>query len=456
MTQIEEKPRAARETLADVFVVDADVHIHEDPAGLAEYADPPWDVGLREIAKVEERYLDLPGMTPRAEFRVPFPGGSNRRQIVTSAVELRASLDDLRVNKAVLFPDHLLYLAMVRDPDFAATLARSYNQWLLEHWLREDPTLRGALVVAPQDPEAGAADIRRHAGRREFVCVYLPASGVRPLYGHRQYDVVYEAALEAGLPIALHSVEAVFPVFPFELNEFRTTLGAHAVAHPFSMIANMVSMLETGVPARYPELKLGFMEAGCGWIPFILHRLDKEYIERRREVPFLQERPSHYIKRCFFGTQPIEEPERLSDIVKLYELFDALDPTRLDPTAGTRRCSPPTGRTTTSTTPGTSSASRSARRRGARSWAATQCASSGRRSHDEGAHALPPSRAAGGNPSRLPCRQARARRLQHPRRAACAAQPLPPPARPAVRGQRLRCARPRPAHRLEARVDLGR
>jgi uncharacterized protein len=314
--------RAARETLEDVYVVDADVHIHEDPAALAEYADPPWDVGLREIAKVEERYLDLPGMTPRAEFRVPFPGGSNRRQIVTSAAELRQSLDELQVNKAVLFPDHLLYLAMVRDPAFAVTLARSYNQWLYERWLREDESLRGALVVPPQDPEAGAADIRRHAEHPEFVCIYLPTSGVRPLYGHSHYDVVYQAAVEVGLPVALHSVEAVFPVFPFELNEFRTTFGAHAVAHPFSMIANMVSMLETGVPARFPELRIAFMESGCGWIPFILHRLDKEYIERRREVPFLQERPSHYIKRFFYGTQPIEEPERLGDIVKLYELFD--------------------------------------------------------------------------------------------------------------------------------------
>jgi predicted TIM-barrel fold metal-dependent hydrolase len=322
MTETQEAPTTRRETLQDVHVVDADVHIHEDPAALAEYADPPWDVGLREIAKVEERYLDLPGMTPRAEFRVPFPGGSNRRQIVTSAEELRSSLDELSVNKAVLFPDHLLYLAMVRDPDFAVTLARSYNRWLLERWLEEDSSLRGALVVPPQDPEAGAEDIRRYAGRREFVCVYLPASGVRPLYGHRQYNPVYEAARDAGLPLALHSVEAVFPVFPFELNEFRTTLGAHAVAHPFSMIANLVSMLETGVPTRYPELQLAFMEAGCGWVPFILNRLDKEYIERRREVPYLQERPSHYIKRFFFGTQPIEEPERLSDLVKLYELFD--------------------------------------------------------------------------------------------------------------------------------------
>jgi uncharacterized protein len=322
MSETATRRRSARETLEDVYVVDADVHIHEDPAALAEYADPPWDVGLREIAKVEERYLDLPGMTPRAEFRVPFPGGSNRRQMVTSAAELRPSLDELHVNKAVLFPDHLLYLAMVRDPSFAATLARSYNQWLYERWLLEDASLKGALVVAPQEPEAGAADIRRHAGHGEFVCVYLPASGLRPLYGHKQYDVVYQAAIEVGLPVALHSVEAVYPVFPFELNEFRTTFGAHAVAHPFSMIANMVSMLETGVPARFPELKIAFMEAGCGWIPFILHRLDKEYVERRREVPFLQERPSHYIKRFFYGTQPIEEPERLTDIVKLYELFD--------------------------------------------------------------------------------------------------------------------------------------
>jgi predicted TIM-barrel fold metal-dependent hydrolase len=320
-TEARAQQAAGRETLADVFVLDADVHIHESPAELAEYADSPWDVGLREIAKIDERYLDLPGMSPRAEFRVPFPGGSNRRQIVESARELRASLDELHVNEAVLFPDHLLYLAMVRDPAFAVTLARAYNQWLYERWLLEERTLHGALVVAPQDPEAGAAEIRRHADHGEFVCVYLPASGLRPLYGHRQYDLVYAAAVDVGLPVAIHSVEAIFPTFPFQLEVFQTALATHTVAHPFAMMANLISMLETGVPVRFRELKIGFMEAGTGWIPFILNRLDKEYLERRREVPFLQERPSHYIREMFFGTQPIEEPERRTDIVKLFELF---------------------------------------------------------------------------------------------------------------------------------------
>jgi len=311
--------------LADLLIVDADVHIHEDPAGLAEYAEAPWDVGLREIATVEERYLDLPGMTPRAEFRVPFPGGSTRRQRVDSPAEMREGLDSLHIDAAVVFPDHLLYLAMVRDPRFAAALARAYNAWLYERWLLEDQSLKGSLVIAPQDPVAGADDIRRHADHREFACIYLPGSGVRPLYGHRSYDPIYTAAVEVGLPIVVHSVEAVFPTFPFQLEVFETTAAQHAVAHPFAMMANMISMLETGVPVRYPELGIGFMEAGVGWIPFMLNRLDKEFLERRREIPFLQEAPSHYIKRFFYGTQPIEEPERRQDIVDIFRLFDGED-----------------------------------------------------------------------------------------------------------------------------------
>jgi len=39
-------------------------------------------------------------------------------------------------------------------------------------------------------------------------------------------------------------------------------------------------------------------------------------------VPHLRERPSHYIRQFFFGTQPIEEPVERGDIVKVFALFD--------------------------------------------------------------------------------------------------------------------------------------
>jgi predicted TIM-barrel fold metal-dependent hydrolase len=88
------------------------------------------------------------------------------------------------------------------------------------------------------------------------------------------------------------------------------------------MVANAMSMLETGVQVRFPGLRIAFTEGGIAWVPWISMRLDKEYLERRRDVPLLTERPSHYVRRMFFATQPVEEPERLRDMATLMELFD--------------------------------------------------------------------------------------------------------------------------------------
>ena len=43
---ISEQISVSKETLADLYVVDADVHVHENPAEMAEYADHPWDISL--------------------------------------------------------------------------------------------------------------------------------------------------------------------------------------------------------------------------------------------------------------------------------------------------------------------------------------------------------------------------------------------------------------------------
>jgi predicted TIM-barrel fold metal-dependent hydrolase len=122
--------------------------------------------------------------------------------------------------------------------------------------------------------------------------------------------------------VLLHSVNVTHPVFPFNNHGFDTELARHALSHTFSIMANLTSMVTTGVPVRFPSLRVASFEAGVSWVPFLMNRLDKEYIERRRDVPFLDERPSHYLKRYFYGTQPIEEPEDVRDLAALIELYD--------------------------------------------------------------------------------------------------------------------------------------
>jgi predicted TIM-barrel fold metal-dependent hydrolase len=311
--------------LRRTFVLDLDVHVHETPAALAPYCEQPWREALNTIAKLPARYLDIPGFAPTVS---PFPifPTTERKHEVREAGELRADLDRLAVDAALLFPDALLLHASLRPAEYAIAVAQAYNRWLVEQWLDSSKRgLLGAIIAPHHDPLAGAAEVRRYADHPRVRAVYLPCTAVDPLYGARWYDPLFEAAQECDLAVVLHAVGTLHPIFPFNLQAFDTTFGQHTLVHGLAMIANLVHMIESGVPVRFPNLRVAFTEAGVAWVPWIAMRMDKEYVERRRDVPFLRERPSHYVKRMWFATQPIEEPEDPGHMTRLLALFDGED-----------------------------------------------------------------------------------------------------------------------------------
>jgi predicted TIM-barrel fold metal-dependent hydrolase len=309
--------------LKDILVVDVDVHVNETPQAIAAYCEMPWRKSLEALREVPQGYLNIPGY---AQAQAPWPifpdSSGRRRKTVTSAREMRKDLDDLGVDIGVLFPDFFLFHAALQQSDYAIALAKAYNRWLAEEWLGEDNGLKGAVMAPHHDPVVAAAEIRRYAKHKHIKAIYLPTAMVDPFYGHRRYDPVYEAAQETNLPLFFHSVTCIHPTFPFNMHGFSTLFSAHVMAHPFSCIANLLSMLETGVPVRFPHLRIAFTEAGIGWVPWLMMRIDKEYNERRRDLPFYKDRPSECIRKMFFSTQPIEEPANLRELAALISLFD--------------------------------------------------------------------------------------------------------------------------------------
>ncbi len=304
----------------DHLVVDVDVHVHEMPEALARYCPMPWRKALEHLASVPERYLDLPGFSPRAEYLAPFPGGITPRA-VTTREQMINELGELSIDVGILFPDSLLRLAMLPQKEYATALAEAYNAWLLNEWGDTKQGLLLCLAAAPQDPEWSAREIERYGGEDAVVGVYLPTAGVAPLWGSRSYDPIYAAAEAVGLPVLLHGATVVHPVFPCQLEQFDTYLAQHTLGHTLGMMVNLVHMVTTGVPVRFPNLKIAFAEAGITWVPFIMNRLDTEYLLRRREVPFLTDRPSVYVRKMFFATQPIEEPQDRRQIEQFLSLF---------------------------------------------------------------------------------------------------------------------------------------
>ena len=299
-----------------MLIVDADIHVNDHPGALAPYCAQPWRRSLEALAGVPGRYLDVPGYAPGLKLDPPIPGGHPYRSVDTAA-EMREGLSALGIEVGVLFPDHLLLFAPLPHIEYAVALGQAYNRWLVEEWLRREPGLYGAVLAFPQDPETSAQEIERYAAEDKIVAVFLPTAGVNPLWGHRRYDPILAAAEAADLPVILHSVTLVSPAFPCQLDQFENHFARQMLSHSFAMMANLVSLVHTGVPARYPRLKIGFTEAGIAWVPYMMWRLDKYFNEYRRQVPILERRPSDYLReRMWFATQPIEEPDDPAQLVE--------------------------------------------------------------------------------------------------------------------------------------------
>jgi predicted TIM-barrel fold metal-dependent hydrolase len=239
------------------------------------------------------------------------------------AYTARHHLDAHGVDRAVLIGGEVLGLGAMPDPDAAACIASAYNDWLAATWLAADDRYRGTLVVAVQDPQLAAREIRRSGADRRFVAVLMPLTNL--LMGQRHHYPIYEAAAELGLPVAVHpnSGEGIFRTSPSLAGASPTYYVEWHAGLSQVFQANLISLVCQGVFERFPSLRVVLTEGGIGWVPDVLWRLDKNVKGLRDEVPWVRRLPSDYVAdHVRFTSQPLPEPRRrehlhvLCDIVR--------------------------------------------------------------------------------------------------------------------------------------------
>jgi predicted TIM-barrel fold metal-dependent hydrolase len=68
-------------------------------------------------------------------------------------------------------------------------------------------------------------------------------------------------------------------------------------------------LIYAGVPETFPNMKIAILEGCCGWIPFLMDRMDEEFEKRGwKEAPLLKRKPSEYMTsgQIYYGLE-IEE-----------------------------------------------------------------------------------------------------------------------------------------------------
>lgn len=184
-------------------------------------------------------------------------------------------LDDVGIDWTMVYPTSGLAVGRIVSIDWAVAACRAYNNWLHDRYTNVSPRIKGMALVPIQDPQAAAAELHRAVSELGMCGAMLPSTGegIKAHLGDGIYAPLYEEADKLGCALAVHGGCH----HHLGLDSFSTYFPVHALGHPLGIMIQAAAMLSHGVFERFPNLRVGYLEGGATWVPFLLDRMNRSY-----------------------------------------------------------------------------------------------------------------------------------------------------------------------------------
>lgn len=275
-----------------MLVVDADAHIVE--------AD---EIYLERLPEPYRRRLNLFPSDGLDRYQ----SGALTPKKPKDAVQNLADNDREGIDVQVLYPTAGLFFSRVREREFCVAMARAYNDFVRD-WCSVNPErLKGvALIPLHVDTRAAIDEMERAVEKLGLVGVMVNTFDRSRNVAHRDFRPFYEECSRQGVPVAFHASgsDTLEP-----LCHFDNFLAIHTLSHVPEQLIACTAVVYGGLLEAYQGLRVAFLEAGCGWMPFWMEHMDEEWEKRKFDAPLLKARPSEYLKcgRVFVSCEPEEK-----------------------------------------------------------------------------------------------------------------------------------------------------
>ncbi len=294
-------------------IIDADSHIIEPHQLWAKYIAPEF----KDFVPTPDLKIKGEEVTRKISQQVRKEGNlqmmRSHPNSYFSAYDVKSHLrviTKMGIDLAFIYPTCGLWLFAIDTlpPEVIGAFTHAYNTWLYEEFCSYNPAvLKGVGAINLHAPEQMVSEVN-YIAEFGWKAVFLRPN---PIRGRILSDPVYEpfwtACEELNIAVGIHEgTHSSLPTTGME--RFNTRFGMHACSHPLENMMALLALIEGGVLERHPQLRVAFLECGCGWVPYWLWRLDQEYKNLHWEVANnVRMLPSDYFRRqCFVAVEPSE------------------------------------------------------------------------------------------------------------------------------------------------------
>lgn len=285
------------------FMVSTDCHANEPPDLWETRIDAKYRERVPRIITdkdgVQWRYCE--GYRPDRVRVMSFEGEDWVRSKAGADVQDRIkdnSADGIDVE--VIFPNKGLAMWATPDPVFANAQCKVWNDWAWEQYGPHPEAMLPVASIATGDLPGAMAEIERVA-KLGFRALSLPC---KPIWGghdvdHVNYnlphfDPMWRLIEEVDLPMTFHVSTGRDPRAARGNGGAVINYVTHSLAPTIEPVANLCA---SGVLERFQKLRFAAVEAGIGWVPWLLMAMDEAYRKHHMWVrPKLQGLPSDYFK----------------------------------------------------------------------------------------------------------------------------------------------------------------
>lgn len=246
-------------------IIDGDGHVQEHDDELQEHMEEPYRSNILGANFPFFPTLDGYQRDSLRALQGKHPG-------YVGAKEWLDFLDAHDAELTVLYPTAGLSVGMIQDAEWAVAACRAYNNWVSERYIKESDRLIGVALLPLQDPAEAVKELRRAVVDLGMVAAMVPANsadmGLRQHLGDKSFWPIYAEAEKLNCPIAVHGA----PSIGLGTNMLPKA-GQIMLEHPLAQMIQLTGMILSGMFDEFPALKVAYLEADTGWVPYMMDRL---------------------------------------------------------------------------------------------------------------------------------------------------------------------------------------